>query len=130
MVGVLLGSSATLALSRVFSDVPANEWFSASVNSLSEKGIVNGYSDGTFRPSNSVNRAELAVMLDKTIQYLQNNPASSNQTSAQSKCIALGGNPYTSFSEESGQNEVFCKFGSEGECTQNELNGGTCFKDR
>jgi len=48
------------------------------VNSLSEKGIINGYPDGTFGPTKNVNRAELAVMLDKTIQYVQTGTISQN----------------------------------------------------
>jgi hypothetical protein len=70
VVGVLLGSAVTFAATEVFSDVPENAWYSSSVNNLSEKGIIQGYSDGTFGPTNNVNRAELAVMLDRVLQYV------------------------------------------------------------
>ena len=36
-----------------------------SVDPTFEKGFVNGYEDGTFRPQNSITRAEAAVMLAK-----------------------------------------------------------------
>lgn len=52
------------------------------------------------------------------------------QQIAGAKCEKLNGNPYLAFNEESGNDQVFCKFGSEGGCTQNELNGGTCFKEK
>jgi hypothetical protein len=50
LVGVLLGSTMVFAASKIFSDVPAGKWYSGAVASLSEKGIIAGYSDGTFRP--------------------------------------------------------------------------------
>ena len=37
-----------------------------------EVGIINGYDDGTFRPSNSINRAEAAVVLCNVINYVTN----------------------------------------------------------
>lgn len=53
-----------------FSDVSDGSWYTEAVNNLNEIGIVQGYSDGTFRPSSSVNRAELAVMFDRMMVYL------------------------------------------------------------
>ena len=37
-----------------------------------ESGIINGYDDGTFRPSNSINRAEAAVVLCNVMNYVIN----------------------------------------------------------
>lgn len=48
---------------------------------------------------------------------------------ASNTCAKLGGRTYLTFSEASGENEVFCSFGDEGECTQRELNDQTCFKE-
>lgn len=76
IVGSLLGSSVAFAASKIFSDVPSNTWYTEAVNNLSEKGIINGYSDGTFGPTNNVNRAELAVMLDRMLQYIEANKSS------------------------------------------------------
>ncbi len=75
-LGILLGSSAAFAASRVFSDVPEDAWYAKAVISLSEKGIVNGYPDGTFGPTATVNRAELAVMLDRMLHYIDANQSS------------------------------------------------------
>jgi hypothetical protein len=44
-----------------------NHWAKDYVEVLSEKGIVTGFSDGTFRPDATLNRAELAVMLSRII---------------------------------------------------------------
>lgn len=72
LAGVLLGSTVSFAASKFFSDVPADTWYSDAVVSLSEKGIITGYPDGTFGPSKNVNRAELAVMLNRLIEYVEN----------------------------------------------------------
>jgi len=46
-----------------FSDVSENEEIGKAANALADKGIVGGYSDGTFRPDQPVNRAEAAKFL-------------------------------------------------------------------
>ena len=42
-----------------FSDVPSDAWFAKYVAVAKQKGIVKGYSDGTFRPADTVNQVEL-----------------------------------------------------------------------
>lgn len=39
----------------------------AAINSLAEAGIVIGYEDGTYRPNNSVTRAEMAIYLARAL---------------------------------------------------------------
>lgn len=46
-----------------FSDVPAGSTFHSFVDCLACKGIINGYSDGTFRPNNPVTRGQLAKIV-------------------------------------------------------------------
>jgi hypothetical protein len=66
LLGLLLGTIPTaFAVSMTFSDVSEDAWYYTSVSSLYNSGIVEGYTDNTYRPENSVNRAEMAVMLDK-----------------------------------------------------------------
>ena len=45
-----------------FSDTK-NHWASLFIEALAAKRILNGYPDGTFRPNNSVNRAEFAAIV-------------------------------------------------------------------
>lgn len=71
LCGVLIGSSVTFAAGKIFPDVPADSFYADAVANLSEKGIINGYPDGTFGPGNSVNRAELAVILDRMLEYTE-----------------------------------------------------------
>jgi len=41
-----------------FTDVDSNHPYNSSIESLKETGVVEGYSDGTFLPNNTINRAE------------------------------------------------------------------------
>jgi hypothetical protein len=46
----------------IFSDI-SGHWAEASIKQAASSGIVKGYLDGTFKPGNTVTRAEFAVML-------------------------------------------------------------------
>ena len=45
-----------------FPDVNKDDWFNITVSSLANMGALSGYEDGTFRPNESISRAELAAM--------------------------------------------------------------------
>ncbi len=47
----------------VFSDMPENEEASKAIQMLYDLGVLNGYADGTIKPSQSVSRAEFSKML-------------------------------------------------------------------
>lgn len=51
------------ASAKTFSDVPAVEWFYSYVTQLSEKGIVDGFEDGTFRPGGTVKYGEALKLI-------------------------------------------------------------------
>lgn len=46
-----------------FNDVAEGAWYEKAVLWASEQGIVTGFADGSFRPQESVTRAQMAVML-------------------------------------------------------------------
>lgn len=50
-----------------FPDVGGDEWFAEAVQVLSEEGIVQGRSDGTFGPYQPVTRAEFAVFVGRSL---------------------------------------------------------------
>lgn len=50
-----------------FGDVPSNSWYAPAVNAMAGLGILPGYSDGSFRPTQAVTRAESAAALAQLI---------------------------------------------------------------
>ena len=46
-----------------FSDLPASNTFYAYSQCLASRGVISGYSDGTFRPNNEITRGQLAKMV-------------------------------------------------------------------
>lgn len=44
-----------------------NTKYETAVRELAKKGIISGYSDGTFRPAGTINRAEACVIVIKTM---------------------------------------------------------------
>jgi len=48
-----------------FKDVPQVFWARPYIEALTERGVINGFPDGTFRPNQPVTRAEFAAQLQK-----------------------------------------------------------------
>ena len=46
-----------------FSDVPASAWYAKAVTWASKKGVVSGYSNGTFGPDNQLTREQMVTIL-------------------------------------------------------------------
>lgn len=57
----------TNILAKTFSDVNNNDWFYSVVNELSDKGIISGYEDNTFKPQKSVSYAEFLTLQNNSI---------------------------------------------------------------
>lgn len=53
-----------------FPDVDKTRWSAPKIEYLKKFGILRGYPDGTFRPTQTVTRAELLVMLQAIDRYL------------------------------------------------------------
>lgn len=60
-----LVSYADMPLVTSFSDVPGNHTFCDAITWAAGQGIVGGYADGSFRPGNSVTKAQFCVMLSR-----------------------------------------------------------------
>lgn len=64
---VLSSSPAVLAADEPsFSDVPASHWAFGEIERAVDSGIINGYSDGTFKPTNNVTYGHFAALLART----------------------------------------------------------------
>ncbi|MGE5328749.1 MAG: Ig-like domain-containing protein [Deltaproteobacteria bacterium] len=57
-----------------FSDLPTNHWAYQAVEEMAKLGILNGYSDGTFRPNDRVTREEFATMMVRALNLPVVNP--------------------------------------------------------
>ncbi len=51
------------ASNGIYSDLPTSHWSYSSVRSLVNKGIISGYNDNTFRPDNTITRAEYTKLI-------------------------------------------------------------------
>lgn len=75
----LAGSTAS-ALTNPFPDVAGGTEHAGAIEYLRGQGIISGYDDGSFRPDNSINRAE-ALKLVFLVRQALNEPASANPQS-------------------------------------------------
>jgi S-layer homology domain len=62
-----------------FVDVPRTdktEWYYSCVEWAAKEGLMSGYEDGTFRPTDPINRAQMAVLMKKLYDKLAEEPKS------------------------------------------------------
>ncbi len=50
-----------------FTDVPEDHFYYMAINAASASGLVNGYEDGTFRPDNTITRAEVVTVINRLL---------------------------------------------------------------
>lgn|GEM_PF-1553757 len=58
-----------------FSDVPVSGWVYNAVSNLSTLGYITGYPDGSFKPGNTITRAEFVSIIDRILKLPAYNPA-------------------------------------------------------
>ncbi|OUL32791.1 S-layer protein [Nostoc sp. T09] len=58
-----------------FSDVSSNYWAAQFIQQLSQRGVIAGFPDGSFRPEEAVTRAQFAAMVNKAFQKSQQRQA-------------------------------------------------------
>lgn len=63
------------AQTTAFSDVSSNYWAAQFIQQLSQRGVIAGFPNGTFRPEEPVTRAQFAAMVDKAFQKSQQRQA-------------------------------------------------------
>lgn len=68
-VGTSLASEKDIMLisanPMTFEDVEANHWAKSSIERWKNDGVINGYDDNTYKPSNSITRAEFIAMIER-----------------------------------------------------------------
>ncbi|MFN6566581.1 S-layer homology domain-containing protein [Dendronalium sp. ChiSLP03b] len=69
-VAPFIAVSPSLA-QTTFSDVSSNYWAAQFIQELSQRGVIAGFPDGSFRPEEAVTRAQFAAMVNKAFQKAQ-----------------------------------------------------------
>ena len=64
-----------------FSDVPASAWYAKAATWASKKGVVSGYSNGTFGPDNQLTREQMVTILYNVADKPETNPSAISQYS-------------------------------------------------
>ena len=59
---------------KAFSDVPNDFWAKSAIVALSNRGVITGFSDGTFKPDQAINRAEFAGIIQKAFDQQKSKP--------------------------------------------------------
>jgi len=61
-LAALVGQTPAQAQST-FSDVPSNYWAAQFIQPLVDRGVIRGFTDGSFRPDEPITRAQFAVLV-------------------------------------------------------------------
>ncbi|PIR55485.1 hypothetical protein COU74_00925 [Candidatus Peregrinibacteria bacterium CG10_big_fil_rev_8_21_14_0_10_36_19] len=74
-LAILLLTQTAFAAGTKYKDIEVTHQYSIDINFLSANQIVQGYSDGTFKPNNKLNRAEfLKILIEGLVQFSASNP--------------------------------------------------------
>ncbi|WCK54300.1 S-layer homology domain-containing protein [Aneurinibacillus sp. Ricciae_BoGa-3] len=71
---VLISGSMVMAIAgSALADVKdvSGHWAQAQITKWVDKGYISGYADGTFKPNNSITRAEFMTLVNKSFGLLK-----------------------------------------------------------
>lgn len=77
---LVAGSLPVTASAATFTDINEVTWASSTIQAVSDKGLINGYEDGTFRAKNNVTYSEAMVMVYNLMSKTGNLKASATNT--------------------------------------------------
>lgn len=84
-LSMALAAALAFAPAQAFA-APATDisghWAEKVITQWQEKGLISGYEDGTFKPDNSVTRAEFVIMLNKALGFTQKGNVTFSDVSA------------------------------------------------
>lgn len=63
LASALITSTHTTATAATFTDVPSTHWAHEAIDSISKRGLINGYSDGTYKLNEPITRAQAAKIV-------------------------------------------------------------------
>lgn len=89
-----------------FSDVPLYAWYSPYASKAHQLGLIKGYSDGTFKPDQFINRAEAVKILFSAFGFDMSGRPISDSIQTKKRYIDLSGGqwyfPYADFAIQKG----------------------------
>ncbi|OMF34548.1 hypothetical protein BK133_12165 [Paenibacillus sp. FSL H8-0548] len=59
-----------LSTDAAFSDVSTGDWYAAAIATAVDAGIIEGFTDGSFKPNERITREQMAVMLSRALSYM------------------------------------------------------------
>lgn len=81
LAAVLVAGSLPVTVSAAtFTDINEVSWASSTIQAVSDKGLINGYEDGTFRAKNNVTYSEAMVMVYNLMSKTGNLKTSATNT--------------------------------------------------
>lgn len=84
-ISMALAAALAFAPAQAFA-APATDisghWAEKVITQWQEKGLISGYEDGTFKPDNSVTRAEFVIMLNKALGFAEKGNVTFSDVSA------------------------------------------------
>ncbi len=68
---LLVSLLATSAFAATFTDVPSYFWGKQAIDRWADEGIITGYPDGSYKPNNTISRAEFASLIVKIFEPIK-----------------------------------------------------------
>lgn len=73
---ILANELGLTSQAATFPDVPASHWANGAIGAIAAHGTMSGYLDGTFKPDQAMNRAEIASVLSSAYGFTQSTSTS------------------------------------------------------
>lgn len=67
IIAVVLSMISLISCAYAYTDVQETDWFYPTATEMSEKGILTGYEDGSFKPSEVITYAEYITILKRMV---------------------------------------------------------------
>ena len=64
---------ASAGFAAPYSDVPADHWACKAVDEMAQKGVIQGFPNGTFKGNNNVSRYQLAMITSRLLAGVEQN---------------------------------------------------------
>ena len=77
-LALVITSVSVVSFAEAYTDVTESSAYYEAVESLSKLGIVTGYEDGTYKPEETVTRAEMAALIARIQGYEETAKANAN----------------------------------------------------